>query len=49
MGERRLRTSQRRKRAKARFWDAHGNAIRLTLIGGGMVLLASCVAKLSVG
>lgn len=43
--ERRLRTAQRKKRARARFWDDHGEKIRLGLIGTAMVIVAYVVAK----
>lgn len=49
MPERRLRTAQRRKRARARFWDLHGEQIRLALIAAGMITAASAVAKMALG
>lgn len=49
MAERRLRTAQRKKRAKARFWDEHGEKIRLALIAGGMVVASIVVAKAALG
>ena len=49
MSERRLRTAQRKKRARARFWDAYGERIRLALIAGGMVVAASLVARAALG
>jgi len=45
MAERRLRTSQRKKRARARFWDDHGEKIRLGSIGAVMVVVAYVIAK----
>jgi len=49
MTERRLRTSQRKRRARARFWEDHGEKIRLGLIAAAMVLIASWVAKAALG
>jgi hypothetical protein len=49
MSERRLRTAQRKKRARAKFWDSHGEKIRLALIAGGMVVAASLVARAALG
>jgi hypothetical protein len=49
MSERRLRTAQRKRRARARFWDDHGEKIRVGLIAAGMVLMASFVAKAALG
>ncbi|HEV2531578.1 hypothetical protein [Phenylobacterium sp.] len=49
MSERRLRSSQRKRRARARFWDDHGEKIRLGLIAAAMVLIASWVAKAALG
>ena len=49
MSERRLRSAQRKKRARARFWDDHGEQIRLGLIAAGMVAAASVVAKMALG
>lgn len=49
MGERRLRAAQRKKRARARFWDSHGEKIRLAVIAGGMVAVASIIARAVVG
>jgi hypothetical protein len=49
MSERRLRTSQRKKRARARFWDDHGEKIRVGLIAAAMVLMASFIAKAALG
>jgi hypothetical protein len=46
MPGRRLRTAQRRRRARARFWDYHGDKLRLALIGGGMVLVTSLAAQM---
>lgn len=41
MGERRLRSVKRKQRAKAEFWDRHGDGLRLGLIGGATALVAS--------
>jgi hypothetical protein len=49
MSERRLRTSQRKRRARARFWDDHGEKIRLGLIAAVMVVVASWIAKTALG
>jgi hypothetical protein len=49
MSERRLRTAQRKKRARAKFWDSHGEKIRLALIAAGMVVAASLVARAALG
>ncbi|MDB5449530.1 MAG: hypothetical protein JWQ52_658 [Phenylobacterium sp.] len=49
MAERRLRTAQRKKRARAKFWDRHGEKLRLMLIGSALVLIAGCVAKAALG
>jgi hypothetical protein len=49
MSERRLRTSQRKRRARARFWDDHGEKIRLGLIAAAMVVIARWVAKAALG
>lgn len=49
MAERRLRTATRKKRARARFWDTHGEKFRLALIGGTIVVLVSWIAKLALG
>jgi len=49
MSERRLRTSQRKRRARARFWDDHGEKIRLGLIAAAMVVVASWIAKSALG
>ena len=49
MPERRLRTSQRKRRARARFWDDHGEKIRVGLIAAAMVLAASWIAKTALG
>lgn len=49
MSERRLRTSQKKRRARARFWDDHGEKIRLGLIAAGMVVIASWIAKTALG
>lgn len=43
--KRRLRV-EARKRAK--WWDQYGEAIKLTLIGGGIVSAAVAVAKIAV-
>ena len=45
MTERRLRTTQRKKRARAKFWDVYGERIRLGLIAGAMVITATVVAQ----
>jgi hypothetical protein len=49
MSDRRLRSAQRKKRARARFWDQHGEKFRLALIAGGMVAAASLVARAALG
>jgi hypothetical protein len=49
MAERRLRTAQRKKRARARFWQDHGEKIRVGLIATAMVLVAVFVAKKALG
>jgi hypothetical protein len=49
MSERRLRTKVRKMRNRAHFWDNHGERIRLVMIGGGVVLLASAVMKVALG
>lgn len=49
MPERRLRTEQRKKRARARFWDNHGEKFRLGLIATAMVIVASWIAKAALG
>ena len=49
MSERRLRTAQRKKRTRARFWDDHGEKIRLSLIAAAMVIAASWIAKAALG
>jgi hypothetical protein len=49
MSERRLRTSQRKRRERARFWDDHGEKIRLGLIAAAMVIAASWIAKAALG
>ena len=46
MPERRLRTVQRRKRARARFWDNHAEKVRLGLIGGGIVIVTALAAQM---
>ncbi|MCI3132701.1 hypothetical protein [Phenylobacterium aquaticum] len=43
--KRRLRLEARQR---AKWWDQHGEAIRLTLIGGGIVFAAAAVAKFAV-
>lgn len=47
MGERGLRADERRKRARAAFWDRHGEKFRLALIGGGAFIAATCIAELA--
>lgn len=47
MNDRRLRTATRKKRARARFWDSHGEKFRLALIGGTVVVLVSWIAKVA--
>jgi hypothetical protein len=47
MGDKRLRTAQRRKRARAKFWDRYGDAFRLTLIGGGVAIAATWILSLA--
>ncbi|MDB5417590.1 MAG: hypothetical protein JWP50_1009 [Phenylobacterium sp.] len=49
MSERRLRTAQRKKRTRARFWDDHGEKIRLGLIAAAMVIAATWIAKAALG
>lgn len=49
MAERRLRTAQRKKRARAKFWTDHGEKVRLTAIGGSIVLIAALIAKSLIG
>jgi len=49
MGERRLRTAQRKNRARARFWDNHGERIRVALIAGATVAVASIIVRAVVG
>lgn len=49
MAERRLRTAQRKKRARAKFWSDHGEKVRLVLIGGSVVLIATWIAKALLG
>jgi len=49
MSERRLRTEQRKRRDRARFWDDHGEKIRLGLIAAAMVVIASWIAKTALG
>jgi hypothetical protein len=49
MSEHRLRTKVRKMRERARFWDNHGEKIRLALIGSGVVLAVSAVMKVAVG
>ncbi|MFC3070101.1 hypothetical protein [Phenylobacterium soli] len=44
-----MRTAQRKKRARAKFWDEHGERVRLALIAAGMVAGASLIARLAVG
>ncbi|WP_279386494.1 hypothetical protein [Phenylobacterium hankyongense] len=44
-----MRTAQRKKRARAKFWDRHGEKVRLMLIGSGLVLIAAFVAKATLG
>ena len=41
---RRLRTTQWKKRARAKFWTEHGEKFRLVVIGGAIVAAASAVA-----
>ena len=36
-------------RRRAQFWDRHAEQVRLLLIGGGAVALASLVAKVALG
>jgi hypothetical protein len=49
MTDRRLRTTQRKRRQRARFWDDHGEKIRLGLIAAVMVVAASWIAKAALG
>ena len=49
MTQPRLRTKVLKMRARARFWDDHGEKIRLVLIGGSVVLVVSAVAKIALG
>jgi len=46
---RRVRTEAGKRRARARFMDNNAERIRLVLVGGGIVLLATAVAKLALG
>lgn len=43
------RTRRMEKRRRAEFLDRHGEHIRLILIGGGAILVASLVAKVALG
>jgi hypothetical protein len=40
---RRLRTSAWKKRARAKFWTEHAEAVRLALIGGAIVIAVTVV------
>ena len=46
---RRVRTEAGKRRARARFMDNNAERIRLTLVAGGMVILASAIAKAALG
>ena len=43
------RTRRMEARRRAQWLDRHAEAIRLTLIGGGAIVLASLVAKVALG
>lgn len=43
------RTRRMEMRKRAQFLDRHAEHIRLALIGGGAILLASLVAKVALG
>ncbi len=43
------RRQRQEMRARAKFWDKWGEAIRLTLIGGGAIIGASLIAKIALG
>jgi hypothetical protein len=43
------RTRRMEKRRRAQFLDRHAEHIRLILIGGGAILVASLVAKVVLG
>jgi len=43
------RQQRQELRARAKFWDKWGEAIRLTLIGGGAIIGASLIAKIALG
>jgi hypothetical protein len=49
MAEQRLRTKVRKMRNRAQFWDTHGEKIRLTLIGTGVVVIVSAIMTLAIG
>lgn len=49
MPERRLRTAQRKKRARAKVIERYSEAIKLALIGGGVVIIAVFLAKKMLG
>lgn len=40
-----LRSAERKKRARAKFWDRYGERLRLALIGGGAFIAATCIAE----
>lgn len=43
------RTKRMEQRRRAQFFDRHAENIRLALIGGGAIILASLVAKVALG
>ena len=49
MAERRLRTAQRKRRERAKFWDRNGEKIRLGLIGGAIIVLGVMIARAALG
>lgn len=46
MPQPRLRTAVRKARERHAFWDRHGERFRLSLIGVGVVAVATTIAKL---
>lgn len=42
------RRQRHEARERAKIWDRYGEAIRLTLIGGGIVTVAAALAKVVV-
>ncbi len=49
MAGRRLRTAKRNERAREKFWNEHGEKVRLTLIGGSVLLISVVIANLAFG